>query len=90
MEEKTTETIVKSTPEGMKRFIEGHIWEDLLNELKIWDNELLNKYDGCGSLEDLRWVQGARESIAYCMQLPYRLAEAMEEDQEKKEENSNT
>lgn len=89
MEEQTQETIIKSTAEGMKRFIEGFIWEDLFNELKIWDNELLKQYDEVTSLEDLKRVQGARESIAYCMQLPYRLAEALADAEEKKEDNSN-
>ena len=90
MEEQVKETIVKSTAEGMKRFVEGHVWEDLMNEMKSWDAELLTRYDGVGTLDDLRWVQGARESIAYCMQLPYRMAEAMKQDQEEnKEENTN-
>lgn len=85
MEEDVKETIIKSTAEGMERFVKGHVWEDLYGEMKSWDEELLAKYDGVKDLEDLRWLQGARESIHYCMQLPYRMMEALEADQEEQE-----
>lgn len=73
---------IKSTAEGMRRFLEGTIWKDMLNEMEVWDQQLLRRYDSCDSIETLRQLQGAREAISYCMQLPERLLEGIEQEQE--------
>jgi hypothetical protein len=87
MEEQQQEAVVRSTAEGMKRFLEGNIWKDLLNEMKVWDYQLLKQYDSCDSVETLRYLQGARESISYCMQLPERILEGLEAEKEEENEN---
>jgi len=84
--EEVREVVVKSTPEGMKRFIQGTIWEDMVNELNIWSEELRSRYDTCASLENLRYLQGARETVHYCLQLPHMFMKAMEQDLENEEE----
>lgn len=85
MEDPVQDTVVKSTAEGMRRFIEGSVWKDLLNEMKVWDMQLLRQYDKCDSIETLRHLQGARESISYCMQLPERILEGLEKAKEEEE-----
>lgn len=87
MEEAVQDARVRSTAEGMRRFLEGSVWSDMLDEMKVWDYQLLKQYDSCDSLETLRYLQGARESIAYCMQLPERILEGLEQAQEQEEEN---
>lgn len=73
--EDTKEVVIKSTAEGLKRFMEGTVWEDMLREMKIWNDQVGAHYDGCTTLEELKLIQGRREAIAYCMQLPQMLLE---------------
>jgi hypothetical protein len=87
MEEPVQDVRVRTSAEGVKRFLEGSIWQDLLGEMKVWDAQLLSGYDTCSSVEDLRWLQGARESISYCMQLPERILEGLEEAKRQDDEN---
>lgn len=84
------DVVIKSTPEGIRRFMEGTIWEDMLRELRIWSDQVGEHYDSCNTIEDLRLIQGRREAIDFCMQLPEMMIKNKEDimrTQEEKEES---
>lgn len=84
MDEGKVEVI--STETSLVEFKNSTVWKDMMRELLIWDRQAQKDYDHCKQMEDVTRIQGRREAIAYLIQLPDFLLDALIQ-QRKENEN---
>lgn len=73
----------KTTRSQIEEFESSLLWQDILNELKEWEDSLTFLYDEASDLLQLGKIQGGKEAISFFRNF---LSDLKEEADEKDEE----
>ncbi len=86
MAEIQTDAVVNSTKAALEDFKNSSVWEDMIRELELWQENLKGGYDLCENMEQVARIQGRREAIDYILALPDNLIEFVKEKRQKEKE----
>jgi hypothetical protein len=76
--------MIRSTVAQLNDFIEGFIWQDMMDELEIWLNGVRDGLEDVEADEkDLFRNQGRADAIRYVLSLPLVMRDGLLEDQER-------
>jgi len=81
---------VRSSVGQLKDFVDGVIWRDIQDELKLWLEDIRDQLEDPGHElfpEDIKRLQGNAEAVRRVLELPRNLILNLEDDLEAKNGN---
>ena len=81
---------MRSSVGQLKDFVDGVIWRDIQDELKLWLEDIRDQLEDPGHElfpEDIKRLQGNAEAVRRVLELPRNLILNLEDDLEAKNEH---